>query len=169
MLRGYTSKYWALAQKSIVGDQLPLGKTNWHWQLVKHTIDLHRNIWTDHNNFVKGKDKKKAMEKARQSIIQRVRSLYQKPPCLAQWYPTVTSVSLEDCLRKPTKYLSDWLHWISHQIRMTDYINKTRPPPLPGTAHDSSGLCKCTAAAYINPLIPTMIINRDGFPIRATP
>jgi hypothetical protein len=128
LLRGYASKYWSSAQKDMVDDRTPPTKTKWNHTFVKHMIDLHRNIWTDRNTFVKGKDKKEAMEKARHSIIQRVQSLYQKPPKLAQRYPSVTSISLEDRLRKPTKYLSGWLHRIDHQIRMTDHINKTRPP-----------------------------------------
>jgi hypothetical protein len=43
-------------------------------------MELHRAIWEVQNIFVHRQDAKKAQERARQVIFERVMSLYDKPP-----------------------------------------------------------------------------------------
>ncbi len=47
---------------------------------------------------------------------------------------TVTNIKtssiffLEDRLKKPTRYLQDWLLWVNHQIKASTFLANTRPP-----------------------------------------
>jgi hypothetical protein len=128
-MRGYISKYWHQLQKKSCSNSKGTNKsTRWDIFITKNTLDLHRLIWEDRNLYVHGATIRETQEKARAAVIRRITALYNNPPRLASRYHQIHDVPLEYRLRRTTKELQDWMARIQHQIKVTDFINSSKPP-----------------------------------------
>jgi hypothetical protein len=128
-MRGYISKYWhQLQNKSCSKSKGTTKSTRWDIFITKTTLDLHRLIWEDRNLYVHGATIRENQEKARAAVIRNITALYNNLPRLASRYHQIHDVPLEYRLRRTTKELQDWMARIQHQIKVTDFLNNSKPP-----------------------------------------
>jgi hypothetical protein len=127
-LKGYISRYWKNAQSITSQKSSCTKQSRWDTEITSLAITLLRKIWEARNTHVHGTTLNEANEKLRARIHAKVTQLYSTPPTLAPRYHKITTIPLEQRLRKPTKELQDWLTRIMHQQRITALINSSLPP-----------------------------------------
>jgi hypothetical protein len=128
LLRGFSSKFWAVAQEKVATTTSTLRKPAWSTVFVDNMLLIHKKIWEDRNQFVHGKTLNETRQKARQAILKKVREIYQTQPVLAKRYPRINQIPLEDRLKKSTNQLKDWIYRVEHQIQMSQMILSARSP-----------------------------------------
>jgi hypothetical protein len=122
-IRGFVSKYW----KDIEHIQMENNKL-WDTKLTGAMLQLHKEIWEGRNTVVHGRTIEEARKKARESVTNKVKDIYRRPPTLAARYPSIFEVPLENRLKRTTEQLNEWLHRIEHQRRVSEVIHSTLPP-----------------------------------------
>jgi hypothetical protein len=122
-IRGFVSKYW----KDIEHIQVENNKS-WVTKLTGAMLQLHKEIWEGRNTVAHGRTIEEARKKARESIINKVKDIYRRPPTLVARYPSIFEVPLENRLKRTTEQLNEWLHRIEHQRRVSEVIHSTLPP-----------------------------------------
>jgi hypothetical protein len=68
------------ARHKVKGSQ----KTNGGITIITALLNLHKEIWANHNTHIHGKTREEQQAKARVATIQQVWNIYQKPPTLAK-------------------------------------------------------------------------------------
>ncbi len=124
ILHGYVPKFWnKLAPKYRAAK-----KQYWESKLVSIMLTFHKLMWKGRNVYVHGQDIKEAQQRARESIVNKVRNIYKSPPKLGPCYMPVTSVPLKTRIWKTSIQLHDWLVCIEHQQCVTIILQSTQPP-----------------------------------------
>jgi hypothetical protein len=98
--------------------------------ILQSAIQLHQSIWKNHNNAIKGITLVKQKARERTVLQQQAQKLYANPPILHPKFPRITSVPLHSRLSSTTKHIMEWLQKITHQIKVTQYLqryNKGQP------------------------------------------
>lgn len=123
-LRGYISKLWT----TVTDNDTHESTNRWCDKLLPIIMQLHRKIWDGRNLHVHGKTIEETRLKAREAIINKVKTLYKHPPKLASRYQSILHIPLEQRLRRSTIQLKEWIHRIAHQQHVSEILFTTLPP-----------------------------------------
>ena len=89
-------------------------------------IELYSSIWEEHNLNLHGRTVEESKQKACETIISRVQTIYLNPPHLVSRFPAVTSIPLNQRLKCTTQQLKDWFTRLEHQKKISGFIFTNR-------------------------------------------
>ena len=94
--------------------------------ILQSAIQLHQSIWQNCNNAIKGITLVEQKAQERTALQQQVQKFYANPPILHPKFSPITSDPIHSRLSLTTKHLMEWLQKITRQIKVTQYLQRSR-------------------------------------------